>query len=165
MEIEVCTTPQPVAVFTLCEGACVTGKASRVVITGRKISFSLVEELRNGDGSPATPLTLNFVGRLKGDVLVVHNADHWEIEERLKRVANPTPAQKALLECNATAGWVRADNDTSTVERRQCECRLRVGRNRTLRTNRGPLSPPPGASMGAFRTLRRAEHRGPGRAR
>jgi hypothetical protein len=116
MEIEVCTTPQPVAVVTLCEGECATTQASGVVISGRKISFSVVEELRDQSGRRESR-TINFVGRLKGHVLVVHNAAFEEQDmahpefaryserfDNLKRVAYPTLAQKDRLECNATAG-------------------------------------------------------------
>jgi len=104
MEIEVITTPQPVAVVTICEGQCWGGKTWPVVIDGRKISFSVVEELKDQDGKPSKPLTLNFVGELRGDVLVVHKRDASDVpEERLKRVANPPPGQTARLGCNAAA--------------------------------------------------------------
>ena len=104
MEIEVITKPQPVAVVTICEGQCSGGKTWPVVIDGRKISFSVVEALKNQDGKSAKPLTLNFVGQLEGNVLVVNMPDASDVpEERLKRVANPAPGQTARLGCNATA--------------------------------------------------------------
>jgi hypothetical protein len=59
---------------------------------------------RPGAVQPAKPLTLNFVGELRGDVLVVHKRDASDVpEERLKRVANPPPGQTARLGCNAAA--------------------------------------------------------------
>ena len=104
MEIEVITKPQPVVVVTICEGQCWGGKTWPAVIDDRKITFSVVEALKNQDGKTAKPLTLNFAGRLEGNVLVVNMPDASDVpEERLERVTNPTPGQTARLGCNATA--------------------------------------------------------------
>jgi hypothetical protein len=104
MEIEVIAKPQPVVVVTICEGSCRGGKIWPATIDGPKISFSVVEQLNDQDGKPAKPVTLNFVGRLEGDVLVVHMPGAPDVhEERLQRVINPEPGQTARLGCDATA--------------------------------------------------------------
>jgi hypothetical protein len=104
MEVEVITKPHAAAVVTICEGQCSGGRTWPAVITGHTISFSVVEKLTDQDGNPAKTLTLKFVGQLKGDVLVMHMLDAPDVpDERLKRVANPTPGQTARLGCNATA--------------------------------------------------------------
>lgn len=101
MEVEVRTKPQPTVVVTICEGGCWGGKTWPAVITDRQISFSVLEELVDQDGRPATPQRLSFVGRFEGGTLVLEQSG--VPPERLKRVARPTPGQTARLGCSATA--------------------------------------------------------------
>ena len=104
MEVEVRATPQPTAVVTLCEGQCTGGKVWPALITGDTISFSVMEDLKDQDGRPVKPLKLNFVGQLKGNLLVVRVPDASEApEERLMRVVHPKPSQTAQLGCGHTA--------------------------------------------------------------
>lgn len=104
MEIKVVTKPKPFAVVTICEGQCSGGKTWPIIIDGRKLSFSVVEQLKDQDGKPAKPLKLNSVGQLEGDVLFVHMPDASDVpEERLKRVVNPTSGQTARRGCDVAA--------------------------------------------------------------
>ena len=98
MEVEVITKPRPAAVVTICEGECWGGRTWPPVITGRQISFSVVEKLTDWHGKPAKLLTLNFVGRFEGDALIIKNRVDVPTE-RLRRVVDPIPGQTAQLGC------------------------------------------------------------------
>jgi hypothetical protein len=87
MKVEVRTKPRPVVVVTICEGECQGGRTWPAVIRGRQISFSVVERLSDGQGERARRLTLSFVGRLEGHVLVVRQLGAGDVpDERLKRI-------------------------------------------------------------------------------
>jgi hypothetical protein len=100
MEIDVVTKPQPSAVVTICEGQCAGGKLWPVIITGRKIEFSVVEDLVDQDGKPVEPLKMSFVGRFSGNTLFLKQVGVG-LSEKLHRVAHPVPNQTARLGCGA----------------------------------------------------------------
>ena len=100
MEVEIIDKPQPIAVVTICEGACYGGKAWPAVIQGDKITFSVLQSLVDQNGKHVTPLKMTFVGQLKGRTLSVQMPNGSDVpEDRLKRVANPKPNQTAKLGC------------------------------------------------------------------
>ncbi|MBC6983729.1 hypothetical protein [Caulobacter sp. 17J80-11] len=102
MEIELHAGHEPTVIVTDCEGECFGGKVWPATIVGDQINFTVVQDdLVDSEGTLVRGERIRYAGWVKGSVLVLTSPDLPELKEKLKRIADPKPAQTAQLGCGA----------------------------------------------------------------
>ena len=96
MEVEVRDGASPTVVVTACEGGCWGGKSWPAEISGRAISFTVIEEWFDAAGKVSDRPSVRYRGRFVPGALILESPDRpYMGRERLRRVRQPVPGQTA----------------------------------------------------------------------
>jgi len=89
----------PTIVVTICEGECRGGKAWPVKIDGRRIAFTVIEDLIDQDGKQSQEAN-HYHGLFRADGALVITLDGTsDVHDVLRRVRRPAPHQVEQAGC------------------------------------------------------------------
>lgn len=94
--LEVEGRSRPTVTFTICEGGCYGGETWPVVISGDRVAFSVVHELRGTNGAVWTE-TEDHEGTIGAEGLTLRSPQFPGQAFHLPRIPNPEPGRTARL--------------------------------------------------------------------